>query len=190
MHYLTKQFKFEAGHRLSKDYEQGLPCSNIHGHSYTVWVTFMSTALNSAGMIFDLGLLYNFKCHLLAAFDHKLLLQNDDPMLGDLLSVHEQHSKHGAIRWLDQNPTCEVLAELICEMAITEIKNMGINEVLPPDSFTTTAAIFVDSVTVQETATGKAQYKNPEAEYVRFAQMREMYESRNYLPASADVAVK
>lgn len=172
MHYLTKQFKFEAGHRLSKDYEQGLPCSNIHGHSYIVWVTFMCASLNSAGMIFDLGLLYNFKCRLLAAFDHKLLLQKDDPIFGVPVSVR---SKLGyTTQKLDQNPTCEVLAEQICEMAIAEIKHMWVNGVLLSDSST----IFVDRVVVQETATGKATYKNPEAEYVRYVQTRKMYESR------------
>lgn len=77
---LTKRFNFEMAHALL-DYD-GL-CSNIHGHSYVLWVTVCGAPNNDAkspkrGMVIDFSQLNKMiKEEVIAHFDHALLLNKD-----------------------------------------------------------------------------------------------------------------
>ena len=52
MYTISKIFSFEASHMI-----EGLPkehpCTNLHGHSYQVIVSFCSTELNKVGFVID-----------------------------------------------------------------------------------------------------------------------------------------
>ena len=50
MYKVTKYFDFEAAHHL-ENYKG--KCSNIHGHSYRVAVTFVGNQLDEVGMLID-----------------------------------------------------------------------------------------------------------------------------------------
>jgi 6-pyruvoyltetrahydropterin/6-carboxytetrahydropterin synthase len=74
MNTITKQFAFEAAHRL-----YGLPaghkCGNPHGHSYRVEVVLQSEALNEHGFVRDYGDLNEFGDYIKQNFDHHDLNQ-------------------------------------------------------------------------------------------------------------------
>ena len=54
---ITKKFEFEAGHAL---YGYDGKCTNIHGHSYKLWVTVIGSPIEDSshvknGMVIDFG---------------------------------------------------------------------------------------------------------------------------------------
>ncbi len=77
---LTKRFNFEMAHALL-DYD-GL-CSNIHGHSYVLWVTISGTPNDDnkspkKGMVMDFSQLNKMiKEDVISYFDHTLLINSD-----------------------------------------------------------------------------------------------------------------
>ncbi|GIG57165.1 6-carboxy-5,6,7,8-tetrahydropterin synthase [Longispora fulva] len=70
MYTISKEFRFEAAHRLTS-----LPpehqCSRPHGHSYRVRVELGSEELTGPGFVADFGELAFFGSYLAAAFDHR-----------------------------------------------------------------------------------------------------------------------
>lgn len=72
---VTKRFSFEAAHFLEGF--QGL-CSNIHGHSYKLWIS-VSGALRSdqqeKDMVIELGRLKSILAPLIDALDHSLIVE-------------------------------------------------------------------------------------------------------------------
>ena len=100
---ITKQFAFEAAHRLiglGHDH----PCAQLHGHSYRVELVFESRDLDRRGFAWlDYRDLDAFKRHLDDTYDHAAILHADDPILGP--------TPHGMkVVVLDCNPTAENLA--------------------------------------------------------------------------------
>ncbi len=78
---ITKEFKFEAAHRLY-DLNYGSPCSSNHGHSYKVKVTLTVKNLNQNDMIIDFSELKMFQKWLDDNFDHATIIsENDDKYL-------------------------------------------------------------------------------------------------------------
>ncbi len=79
---ITKEFKFEAAHRL-----HGHPkCGRLHGHSYSVQVTLQREELGSDGMVQDYGDLAPIKKYIDENLDHRYLvgqemIEVDDPYL-------------------------------------------------------------------------------------------------------------
>ncbi len=76
-HKITKEFKFEAAHRLY-DLDYKSPCSNNHGHSYKVKVTFTVKKLNQNDMIIDFSELKMFQKWLDNNFDHATIISEND----------------------------------------------------------------------------------------------------------------
>lgn len=67
---VTKRFEFEAAHHLP-DYD-GV-CSNVHGHSYKLYVTVGSKELNK-GMVIDFKMLKHIvKEFIVDVYDHQNL---------------------------------------------------------------------------------------------------------------------
>lgn len=56
-------------------------CRLIHGHNWSFEFTFGATKLDANGFVIDFGSLKWIK-DMLAPFDHALVLNNDDPLLG------------------------------------------------------------------------------------------------------------
>lgn len=70
MYTITKQFAFEAAHRLT-----GLPpehpCSRLHGHSYRVELVLQSETLDYRGFVLDYRELDPFKQYVDTYLDHR-----------------------------------------------------------------------------------------------------------------------
>lgn len=69
-------------------------CRFIHGHNWTVEAVFGCLSPDSNGFVFDFGKLKDFRRYLDGAFDHSLVLSDNDPekeriirSLGELAKV-------------------------------------------------------------------------------------------------------
>ena len=104
--FLSRQFSFEAGHRLSKNKSL---CSNIHGHNYKLIVTLKSGFKNSEDMIVDFSEIKKIiKKSIIDLLDHSLILNQTDKKLIDFCKKNKYKT---FITFGD--PTAESLAELI-----------------------------------------------------------------------------
>ena len=72
MYRIGKKFSFDASHQLF-GLPEGHQCGRLHGHTYTVEVTFVGEELTGEGWIFDFGALKSFGEWLKATFDHRHL---------------------------------------------------------------------------------------------------------------------
>lgn len=107
---VVSQFTFEAAHRL---FLYNGDCANIHGHSYRVEVSLMSTVNKEKENERDYpGIAVDFKelksivsRHLKDKYDHFLILNQNDP----ILKVISEYTSR--INLFQTNPTAEVMAE-------------------------------------------------------------------------------
>ena len=76
---LTKQFRFDAAHTLTRAIETE-SSRRIHGHSYRAEVTIRGEPDRTSGMLMDLGLLARALEETRGALDHHFL--DDIPDLG------------------------------------------------------------------------------------------------------------
>lgn len=139
---VTKEFSFEMAHVL-EGYDG--PCSEIHGHSYRLFVTVAGTpcadpANPKYGMVMDFGVLKRIVGeHIVNVYDHALLIRRT-PDNGNLTAVlGERFSKMQAV---DFQPTCENLVMRFAEIIVP---------LLPPDT-----ELF--SLRLHETATSYAEW--------------------------------
>lgn len=73
MYTITKQFAFEASHRL-EHLPEGHPCHRMHGHSYRVEVVIQSPCLDDRGFCqLDYRDLDPFKAMIDQQYDHRHL---------------------------------------------------------------------------------------------------------------------
>jgi 6-pyruvoyltetrahydropterin/6-carboxytetrahydropterin synthase len=70
MYMISKQFRFDASHRLL-----GLPpdhkCGRLHGHSYAVELILQRMSLDECGFVVDYGDLAPFKEYIDNSLDHR-----------------------------------------------------------------------------------------------------------------------
>ena len=103
---ITKEFKFEMAHALH-GYD-GL-CKNIHGHSYTLFVTVKGEIKNDIGnekdgMVLDFDFLKSIvKPEIINKYDHSLVLNANSPHSEIDLSAFEK------VFFLPYQPTSENL---------------------------------------------------------------------------------
>ena len=103
---LTKEFSFEASHAL-----QGYDgkCSNIHGHSYRLFVTVAGEPINDPsnpknGMVMDFGDLKKVvNEQIISPLDHSIILPKDSKLLPAIQTCNTQ------LVITDYQPTCENL---------------------------------------------------------------------------------
>lgn len=62
-------------------------CAYIHGYARTTEVTIGCDALDTHGWVFDLGALRPVRSFLEQAWDHRVLVADDDPLLADLQAL-------------------------------------------------------------------------------------------------------
>jgi 6-pyruvoyltetrahydropterin/6-carboxytetrahydropterin synthase len=77
MHELSKQFRFEAAHTLSRKVERE-PSLRIHGHSYRAEITLRGEPDVGSGMLIDLGLLEMKITEVRDRLDHRFLDEIED----------------------------------------------------------------------------------------------------------------
>lgn len=112
---LTKIFTFEMAHALS-GYDGA--CSNIHGHSYQLYVTIIGSPLRDIthpknGMVIDFKDLKKIVKHkVIDRFDHALLLSEDKrDSHQELLSKYYQK-----VEYAPYQPSCEMMLLDIAEL--------------------------------------------------------------------------
>ncbi len=101
---------FCYGHRIV-----GHPgkCANLHGHTGTVEVRVRSSKLNELGMVTDFGpLKEQIKEYVDAMYDHKMVLEQGDPIWNALYAAHE---KVATVLW---KPTAEHFAKDIFDFCV------------------------------------------------------------------------
>lgn len=105
---ITKEFGFEMAHALW-DYDGA--CSNIHGHSYKLFVTLIGEINNDKkspknGMVTDFADLKKLvKKTIVDEFDHSLVLSNE----ADLDHISDTKQMFNRVRIVNFQPSCENL---------------------------------------------------------------------------------
>lgn len=72
MYEVTKDFAFEAAHRLTR-VSADHKCARMHGHRYEVRLTLRAERLDELGFVVDFGDLSAFGDWLRDTFDHRVL---------------------------------------------------------------------------------------------------------------------
>jgi len=112
MYSVTKRIDFCYGHRLL-DYD-GV-CKHPHGHNAKVEVEVRTGTLDNRNMVCDFSDIKRIvKGWIDSAFDHKMLLRHDDPLVKTLKELGEP------VYICDSNPTVEHIAQLIYQHATKE----------------------------------------------------------------------
>lgn len=106
---LTKEFSFEMAHFLN-GYDGS--CSNIHGHSYRLFVTVIGQPIEDTtnpklGMVMDFGMLKSIvNKRIVSRLDHALLMNSNEESEGLIPILKDRFKKVDAV---DFQPTCENL---------------------------------------------------------------------------------
>ena len=118
------------GHKLL-DYEGG--CKNVHGHNFTIEITFSSEELDKSGFVIDFNeIKSDIGRRLKNSFDHAFLVNPFDTKMIDFLIDNEMKyyimpkkasEKHKGL----SNPSIENFVEIIKDMSISFAKMIGIN---------------------------------------------------------------
>ena len=113
---VTVRHNFETGHRLP---HLGGKCSNLHGHSWWVEVTFTGELHTSSGIIAEYGELKRLvRGWIDTHLDHGLMLGTEDPL-------REILAEHGKVYHLAPWPSVEQVAEHladVCQRLVDEAK--------------------------------------------------------------------
>lgn len=107
---ITKEFKFEMAHKLSKSYT--CKCQHIHGHSYRALVTLKSKSLNDENVVVDFTKVKEVLNPLIETLDHNFMIHKEDKSYPELLKLAEQG--HYPLIVADANPTAEFIAGVLC----------------------------------------------------------------------------
>ena len=83
---VTKEYKWEAAHRLVQGYPDN--CRHLHGHQGKVLVHLESDTLVK-GMVTDFKHLNWFKKFLDDTIDHKFIIDINDPLFSTLLPFYQ-----------------------------------------------------------------------------------------------------
>jgi 6-pyruvoyltetrahydropterin/6-carboxytetrahydropterin synthase len=134
---LIVKHNIEVAHRLSLTPGK---CENIHGHSMWVELALYGTTINESGMLEGMdfgGVKKAFRAYLDEKFDHRLLLNIEDPW-ADNLDLPGLFATPG-------DPTTENISRWIYGWAVEEFN-------------TPYGSLRVASVKVDETATNSFRY--------------------------------
>jgi 6-pyruvoyltetrahydropterin/6-carboxytetrahydropterin synthase len=115
---ITKEFTFEAAHRLIRNYRG--KCSNNHGHSYRVKLFLEGENLDESDMLVDFNETKKLKEWIDGNFDHVTMLWEEDPMIDSLKSFGNK------VLVTKKNPTAEHICELILAKAQELFENSNI----------------------------------------------------------------
>jgi 6-pyruvoyltetrahydropterin/6-carboxytetrahydropterin synthase len=115
---LSKEFQFEAAHRLIKNYSG--KCINNHGHLWRVIITIHGKELDERDMLIDFIELKPLKKWIDKYLDHTTIIWENDPMTA---YIKESGQKYFVTK---KSPTSEHIAEIILAKAIDLFDNQRI----------------------------------------------------------------
>jgi len=148
MYLIKKDFKFEAGHRLSK--HQGL-CHNCHGHSYKIQVVIECEKLNENDMVIDFSDLKQIVNKVLDKYDHALMLNKSD-----VNSSIEYYTTKLVL--FEGDPTAELISESLFYEILDELLNFTRSGEKKEALEKLYQFINIKEVTVWETETSSVTY--------------------------------
>ena len=133
---ITKDFTFEAAHRLYNNYSG--KCSNNHGHSYYVKLHLEGEKLDEKDMLLDFNETKKLKTWIDETLDHVTILWEGDPMIESLKSFENK------VLATKKNPTAEHIAELILIKAqeLFERSNVKVSCIEINETCTSAAKVF------------------------------------------------
>jgi 6-pyruvoyltetrahydropterin/6-carboxytetrahydropterin synthase len=106
---VSREIDFCYGHRLL-NYDG--KCRYLHGHNGHAVITIESATLDERGMVLDFTDIKRFVSSWIDEnLDHRMLLHRDDPYVPVLQKLGEP------LFLMDENPTAENIAKLICTYA-------------------------------------------------------------------------
>lgn len=105
MYMITKEFRFEAAHRLTKGYKG--KCANIHGHSWIIKVQLEGEKLDEHDMLTDFGSLKKFRDWIDEKLDHSIIVCKEDE---EMIKFCREHNQRHFV--MTSNPTSEKIAVL------------------------------------------------------------------------------
>ena len=121
MVFITREFAFDAGHRVVGHEGQ---CACLHGHRYTALVTFTSPELDKLGRVIDFGVVKDLIGHWIDMnWDHNMLLHSQDPLM---LEANKQKDRAEFIARIfgkqpyimgEENPTAENIARKLLSIS-------------------------------------------------------------------------
>ncbi len=115
---VTKQFTFEAAHRLFKNYTG--KCTNNHGHSWVIRLHIEADKLDDKDMVIDFMEMKELKTWIDDNLDHTSILWENDPMCDYIVKSGQRIYKTKG------NPTSEAIGEIILEQAVKIFDKPGI----------------------------------------------------------------
>ncbi len=133
---ITKEFSFEAAHRLLRNYKG--KCRNNHGHSYRIEIALEGDCLDEKDMLIDFQETKKLKTWIDENLDHVTLLWKEDPMIESLRSFGNK------VLVTEKNPTAEHIAELILQQAqqIFENANIRVKYIKVNETCTSAAIVY------------------------------------------------
>jgi len=140
---ITKSVKWEAGHRLAKEYPGN--CQHVHGHSYvaTIEMTLVEgSSLNKYGFVKDFNDFKTVKKWIDDNWDHAFLVASDDIEMREFLDNNKQRQYV-----FNTNPTAEYIAQKLFDVSADLLNDY---------------CSKVTKVIVNETATSEAIYEKEE----------------------------
>lgn len=133
MYIISKEFRFEAAHRLLLNKDK---CNNIHGHNYKVIMSLKKDTLNKEGMVLDFNKLKWFQDWLNDCLDHSIILNREDQ---DIINFCRQKEFKTFI--INGDPTAENLLNIL----ITQVQ-LFLDKLLKQHKLVT-----LDAITLYET---------------------------------------
>lgn len=138
---LTKEFSFEMAHTLA-GYDG--PCSQIHGHSYRLFVTVIGEPSEApgpkTGMVLDFGILKHIVSqHIISHYDHALVIRATEVNREIVEALKVNFEKTVVV---DYQPTCENMISRFAELIRKELPQ----------------GVWLHSLRLHETATSYAEW--------------------------------
>ena len=100
-------------------------CALIHGHNWSIKITFKATKLDENGFVIDFGKLKFIRQWIEEHLDHACLFNEDDPLLDTILSTAPNAYKPYIIR----RCSCEGLAEHLFDIFTPMVEETTENRV-------------------------------------------------------------
>jgi 6-pyruvoyltetrahydropterin/6-carboxytetrahydropterin synthase len=119
-------------------------CKLIHGHNWSFTITFAGEP-DMNGFVMDFGKLKTLRDTFMEVFDHRLLLNENDPLREEIVHFLRRHKLDNAT--LVQDCSCEGIAQLV----------YGLANALVHDK--TAGRVTIESVTVFEDSKNSATYR-------------------------------
>jgi 6-pyruvoyl-tetrahydropterin synthase len=118
-------------------------CKLIHGHNWTFEIEFAGEP-DVNGFVMDFGKLHELRDALMEIFDHKLLLNEDDPLAEEIVAFLRMMQLDNVT--LVEDCSCEGIAKLVFKLAAAAMRKQ------------TGDRVSIERVTVLEDQSNSASY--------------------------------